>query len=102
MSDPNDPSADPAGLRGPGDPEAARERQQQADRDAAMKSGEESVAAEDRVVHTEPEQASNIRDEQLTQAAGTVPAAYVGSGDPTSGDKPEDAVDSAGGWDDET
>ena len=33
----------------------------------------------------------------MTQAAGTVPAAYVGSGDPTSGDKPEDAVDAGGG-----
>lgn len=101
MSDPNDSSADPAGLRGPGDPEAAKERQQQADRDAALDSGEAGGSAEARTPHAEPVQAANIREEQLTQAAGTVPAAYVGSGDPTSDDKPEDAVD-AGTWDDET
>ena len=60
MSDPNDPSNDPADLRGPGDPDAVEARQP----------------------HAEPGQAGNIREEQLTQAAGTVPAAYVGSGDP--------------------
>lgn len=90
MSDPNEPSNDPAGLRGPGDPEAAKARQQQGDDDAV----------EARQPHAEPGSAGNIREEQQTQAAGTVPAAYIGSGDPTSDDKPEDAVD-AGGWDDE-
>jgi hypothetical protein len=78
MSDPNEPAVDPAGLRGPGDPDAVEARQP----------------------HAEPHQAGNIREEQLTQAAGTVPAAYVGSGDPDAGDKPEDAAD-AGTWDDE-
>ncbi|WP_445156017.1 hypothetical protein ACTWLI_07580 [Arthrobacter sp. Hor0625] len=103
MSDPNDPSADPAGLRGPGDPEATKDRQQQAERDAAVDIGEAGGADEARTPHPEPAQAANIREEQLTQAAGTVPAAYVGSGD-AAGDasetKPEDAVD-GGGWDDE-
>lgn len=83
MTDPNQPGTDPAGLRGPGDPDAVEARQPQA----------------------EPGQAGNIREEQLTQAAGTVPAAYVGSGDPqaedNAEDKPEDAAD-AGMWDDDT
>jgi len=79
MSDPNEPGADPAGLRGPGDPDAVEARQP----------------------HAEPGQTGNIRAEQLTQAAGTVPAAYVGSGDSAAEDKPEDAAD-AGMWDDET
>ena len=78
MSDPQESSNDPADLRGPGDPDAVQ------------------------TPHLQPEagQAGNIREEQLTQAAGTVPAAYVGSGDPGSQDKPEDAAD-AGMWDDE-
>ncbi|KRE79295.1 hypothetical protein [Arthrobacter sp. Soil763] len=103
MSEPNDPSADPAGLRGPGDPEAAKDRQQQAERDAALYSSEVGGTDEARTPQPEPAQAANIREEQLTQAAGTVPAAYVGSGDAAgdgSGAKPEDAVD-GGGWDDE-
>lgn len=78
MTDPNQPSTDPADLRGPGDPDAVEVRQP----------------------HAEPGQAGNIREEQMTHAAGTVPAAYVGSGDPGSEDKPEDAVD-AGTWDGE-
>lgn len=90
MSDPNEPGNDPAGLRGPGDPGAAKERQQQNDSDAV----------EARQPHAEQGSAGNIREEQQTQAAGTVPAAYIGSGDPTSDDKPEDAA-GAGGWDDE-
>ncbi|MBT2512562.1 hypothetical protein [Arthrobacter sp. ISL-30] len=40
--------------------------------------------------------ASNIREEKQTHAAGTVPAAYVGSGDPDAERKPEDAVDETG------
>ena len=84
MSDPNDPTTDPttdpAGLRGPGDPDAVEARQP----------------------HAEPGQAGNIREEQLTQAAGTVPAAYVGSGDSDGEDKPEDAAADTGMWDDET
>lgn len=77
MSDPTEPSNDPADLRGPGDRDAVEARQP----------------------HAEPRQAGNIREEQLTQAAGTVPAAYVGSGDPESDAKPEDTAD-AGMWDD--
>ena len=85
MSDPNEPSTDPAGLRGPGDPDAVESRE----------------AVEVHQPHAEPGQAGNIREEQLTQAAGAVPAAYVGSGDPEAEEKPEDAAD-AGMWDDET
>ncbi len=98
MSDPTEPSADPAGLRGPGDPEAATARQQHPDPDGAN-AGAEAVEA--RQPHAEPGQAGNIREDQLTQAGGTVPAAYVGSGDPGADGKPEDAVDAAG-WDDRT
>lgn len=78
MSDPKETGNDPADLRGPGDREAVE------------------------VPHTHPEagRAGNIREEQLTQAAGTVPAAYVGSGDPGAKDKPEEAAD-AGMWDDD-
>lgn len=85
VSDPNEPGTDPAGLRGPGDPDAVESRD----------------AVEVRQPHAESGQAGNIREEQLTQAAGTVPAAYVGSGDPEAEDKPEDAAD-AGMWDDQT
>lgn len=78
MSDPQDSSNDPADLRGPGDPDAAETPDAQ----------------------PETPKAGNIREEQLTQAAGTVPAAYVGSGDPEATDKPEDAAD-AGMWDED-
>lgn len=78
MTDPNEPSTDPADLRGPGDPDAVEVRQP----------------------HAEAGRAGNIREEQMTHAAGTVPAAYVGSGDAASDGKPEDAVE-GGTWDDE-
>ncbi|MDN4643147.1 hypothetical protein [Arthrobacter sp. PsM3] len=79
MTDPNEPSNDPAALRGPANPDAVEAYQP----------------------HAEPGRAGNIREEQLAQAAGMVPAAYVGPGDPEAEDKPEDAAD-AGLWDDET
>ncbi|WP_323959759.1 hypothetical protein GC088_14675 [Arthrobacter sp. JZ12] len=41
--------------------------------------------------------AANIREQQGTHAAGAVPAAYVGGND--SADKPEDAADNSGHWD---
>ena len=85
VSEPNEPGTDPAGLRGPGDPDAVESRD----------------AVEAYQPHAEPGQAGNIREEQLTQAAGTVPAAYVGSGGPETEEKPEDAAD-AGMWDDQT
>ncbi|WP_458113984.1 hypothetical protein M1D88_07870 [Arthrobacter sp. R1-13] len=44
---------------------------------------------------------ANIREEQQTHAGGTVPAAYVGSGDPGQEHKPEQAVEESGTWDDE-
>lgn len=78
MSDPNQPETEPAGLRGPGDPDAALKDQP----------------------HPEAGTAGNIREEQMTQAAGTVPAAYVGPEDEQAGDKPEDAA-AEGTWDDE-
>lgn len=80
MSDPNQPGTEPAGLRGPGDPDAAPKEQPQP--------------------HPEAGTAGNIREEQMTQAAGTVPAAYVGPGEPKQGGKPEDAT-AEGTWDDE-
>lgn len=100
MSDPNEPSNDPAGLRGPGDPEAAKERQQQGDSDDVEARQPHAEPGHTEPGRAQPGRAGNIREEQQTQAAGTVPAAYIGSGDPTSDDKPEDAV-GAGGWDDE-
>ena len=78
MSDPNQPGTEPSGLRGPGDPDSAPKEQPQ----------------------PEAEAAGNIREEQMTQAAGTVPAAYVGPEDEHAGGKPEDAA-AEGTWDDE-
>ena len=91
MTEPIEPNVDPAGLRGPGDPEAAKVRQQP-----------DPNAAEVHPPQPEAGHAGNIREEQMTHAAGTVPAAYVGPGD-GDGDadaegRPEDAVD-AGTWD---
>jgi hypothetical protein len=71
-----------ADLRGPGDPDEA----------AAQRAGQPGPEAG---------RAANIREEQQTQAAGVVPASYVGSGDPEVGHKPEDAVHEPGTWDDE-
>ena len=85
VSEPIEPGTDPAGLRGPGDPDAVEAR--------------ESVEVQQ--PHAEPGRQGNIREEQLTQAAGTVPAGYVGSGDPEAEDKPEDAADT-GMWDEQT
>jgi hypothetical protein len=85
VSEPNEPASDPAGLRGPGDPDAVEARE----------------AVEVPHPHAAPGRQGNIREEQLTQAAGTVPAAYVGSGDPEAEDKPEDAADT-GMWDEQT
>ncbi|NKX56376.1 hypothetical protein [Arthrobacter mobilis] len=44
-------------------------------------------------------QAGNIRDKQQTHAGGAVPPAYIGSGDPDAGTRPEDAVDDSEQWD---
>jgi hypothetical protein len=78
MSDPQASSNDPAELRGPGDPDTVETPHPQGG----------------------TPQAGNIREEQLTHAAGTVPAAYVGSGDPEAKDKPEEAA-GAGMWDED-
>lgn len=78
MSDSTASSNDPADLRGPDDREAV----------------------EAPATHPESGRAGNIREEQLTSAAGTVPASYVGSGDPEAEDKPEDALNE-GMWDED-
>lgn len=112
MTEPTEPNIDPAGMRGPGDPEAAKARQQhagpetaetrqeQAEQDAAAHGSADQDAVKAGQPHVEEGRAGNIREEQGTHAAGTVPAAYIGSGGPGSEGKPEDAVD-AEGWDED-
>ncbi|MFJ6280603.1 hypothetical protein [Arthrobacter subterraneus] len=53
----------------------------------------------DEVLEPEPHagHASNIREQQGTHEAGAAPAAYVGGDEP--GEKPEDAADNSGPWD---
>ncbi|OAE03149.1 hypothetical protein [Arthrobacter sp. OY3WO11] len=85
MTASNDEPQNAADLRGPGDPDAAKEAKQ------APQSGQ----------HPELPGAGNIREEQQAHAAGTVPASYSGSSDPTPEDKPEDALQEPGTWDDE-
>lgn len=77
MSDPNNPAHESPELQGPGDPDAVEPGQP----------------------HPEAGNAHNIREEQLTQAPGTVPASYVGSGASDSRPKPEEAADESGMWD---
>ncbi|UZX04827.1 hypothetical protein F8G81_21205 [Arthrobacter sp. CDRTa11] len=75
-----------ADLRGPGDPDHAAE----------PKGGQQPKP--------EAGTATNIREEQQTQAPGTVPASYVGSGGQagqTAEPKPEEAADESGMWDDQ-
>ena len=85
MTASNDEPQNAADLRGPGDPDQAQEPKQ------APQSGQ----------HPELPGAGNIREEQQAHAAGTVPASYSGSSGPTQGDKPEDALQEPGTWDDE-
>lgn len=77
MTDSNRNGEEPSDLRGPGDPDAVDARQPRPGAGAAH----------------------NIREEQLTQAGGTVPASYVGSGAPDAGHQPEEAADDSGMWD---
>lgn len=49
--------------------------------------------------HPERSHADNIREEQQAHAPGTVPASYVGSGEPDQEPKPEEALDEPGTWD---
>ncbi|WP_457973682.1 hypothetical protein [Arthrobacter sp. D1-17] len=74
MSDSNNPAHESPELQGPGDPDA-------------VEPGQPQPGAGN---------AHNIREEQLTQAAGTVPASYVGSGTSGSRPKPEEAADESG------
>lgn len=79
MSDPNNPAHESPELHGPGDPDAVEHKQP----------------------HPDAGNAHNIREEQMMQAPGTVPASYVGSGASGSGPKPEEAADESGMWDSE-
>lgn len=77
MTDSKRNADEPSDLRGPGDPDAVEQEQPQ----------------------PEAGTAHNIREEQMTQPGGTVPASYVGSGAPEGGPKPEEAADESGMWD---
>jgi hypothetical protein len=79
VTDPNTDTQNSGDLRGPGDPDARNPQRP----------------------HEGAGEAKNIREEQQTQAAGAVPAAYVGSGDPDAEHKPEEAVQDPGTWDDQ-
>jgi hypothetical protein len=79
MTDPDNDTHNTGDLRGPGDPDALDPERPRPDAGKAK----------------------NIREEQQTQAAGTVPAAYVGSGDSDAERRPEEAARDAGTWDDE-
>jgi len=77
MTDRKRNAEEASNLRGPGDPDAVEQEQP----------------------HPGAGLAHNIREEQMTQAGGTVPASYVGSGAPEGGHKPEEAAHEAGLWD---
>ena len=89
MTTANDEPLDAADLRGPGDPDEAKDTSGEAKQ--APQAGQ----------HPELSGAANIREEQQAHAGGTVPASYVGSGDPGQEDKPEEALAEPGTWDDE-
>ncbi|MGO4237192.1 hypothetical protein [Pseudarthrobacter sp. YAF2] len=75
-----------ADLRGPGDPDEANE---------------EAAKAPQSGQHPEQPGAANIREEQQAQAAGTVPASYLGGAAASREHKPEEALEEPGTWDDE-
>ncbi|MFE4837509.1 hypothetical protein ACFRAU_22865 [Arthrobacter sp. NPDC056691] len=77
MTDSKRNAEEPGDLRGPGDPDAVEQEQPQPQAGTAR----------------------NIREEQMTQAGGTVPASYVGSGTPEGEPKPEEAAGESGLWD---
>jgi hypothetical protein len=88
MTTSNEEPLNAADLRGPGDPEEA--------------GGSGNVGqAPHSGQHPELPNAANIREEQQAHAGGAVPASYVGSGEPCREDKPEEALDEPGTWDDE-
>ena len=88
MTASNDEPQNTADLRGPGDPDEARE-------------ANEATHAPQSGQHPELPGAANIREEQQAHAAGTVPASYSGSGEPPREHKPEEALQEPGTWDDE-
>lgn len=77
MTDSKRNAEEPSDLPGPGDPDAVEQEQPR----------------------PEAGTAHNIREEQMTQAGGTVPASYVGSGGPEGQRKPEEAAEESGLWD---
>ncbi|NUP60184.1 MAG: hypothetical protein HOQ06_12025 [Pseudarthrobacter sp.] len=79
-----------ADLRGPGDPDEARDE-----------AGEGATKAPQSGQHPEQPGAANIREEQQAHAPGTVPPSYVGGGSTGQEHKPEEAVEEPGTWDDE-
>lgn len=86
MTTPSEEPQNSADLRGPGDPNQAADPQAE------------------QQPHPDTGAATNIREEQQTQAPGTVPASYVGSGGQagqTSEPKPEEAADESGMWDEQ-
>lgn len=89
MTASNDEPRNTADLRGPGDPE--ENKAGAGETKEAPQSGQ----------HPELPHAGNIRAEQQAHAAGTVPASYVGSGEPGQETKPEEAVEEPGTWDDD-
>jgi hypothetical protein len=90
MTTSNEEPRNTADLRGPGDPDEARQDE-----------SKQPVQAPQSGQHPELPGASNIREEQQAHAAGTVPASYSGSGEPPQEHKPEEALDEPGTWDDE-
>jgi len=75
-----------ADLRGPGDPDEA---------------GAEAKKAPQSGQHPEQPGADNIREEQQSHAAGTVPASYVGGEEAAREPESEDAPKEQEAWDDE-
>ena len=86
MTDSSDDPQNNADFRGPGDPDKVKEQASQ-----APQSGQ----------HPEQPGAANIREEQQAQAAGTVPASYVGGEEASREGLPEEALKDPGTWDDE-
>jgi hypothetical protein len=89
MSMSDDQPQNTADLRGPGDPDEAEKAQQHSDDPAQFADP----------AHPERSEAANIREEQQAHAPGTVPASYVGSGEPGQEPKPEEALDEPETWD---
>ncbi|MDQ0730669.1 hypothetical protein [Arthrobacter sp. B1I2] len=80
----------PQTFAGAGDPDEAKDHAK-----------DQAVQAPQSGQHPEQPGAANIREEQQAHAAGTVPASYVGGGEAGQEQKPEEALEEPGTWDDE-